>query len=135
MPHKLPTNKPTQLYSRTCYQLSSNDCPEAQYFYTKLAKFHLKLSFEVLFVAGYSYLSHRIIDSFPRIVKWDLCKFCGFWKPAGLGQQNWYFFMNFILLYVKNCLKYDALHDFSVWISKGSNPADMNRFQSNTGKD
>ena len=28
----------------------------------------------------------------------------------------------------KNCLKYDAIHDFSVWLRTGSNPTDDNFF-------
>ena len=32
-------------------------------------------------------------------------------------------------------LIYDALHDFSVWLRIGSNPEDINRFESHTGKD
>ena len=35
---------------------------------------------------------------------------------------------------MEKCLKYDAIHDFSVWLRAGSNPADLNRFQSRTGK-
>ena len=27
----------------------------------------------------------------------------------------------------------NAIHDFSVWLITGSNPADINRFRSNTG--
>ena len=40
----------------------------------------------------------------------------------------------FILIFVKNCLLYDAIQDFSVWLRIGSNPADINRFRSHTGK-
>ena len=32
-------------------------------------------------------------------------------------------------------MSYDAKHEFSVWPKTGSNPADINRFQSYTGKD
>ena len=31
-------------------------------------------------------------------------------------------------------LYYDAIHDPSVWLKTGSIPADINRFQSHTGK-
>ena len=34
----------------------------------------------------------------------------------------------------RNCLQYDAIHHFSVWLRSGSNPANINRFRSNTEK-
>ena len=34
----------------------------------------------------------------------------------------------FILFFVENCLLYDTIHDFSVWLRTGSNPSDINRF-------
>ena len=43
-------------------------------------------------------------------------------------------FRIFILIFVENCLKFDAIHDFSVRLRTGSNPVDCNRFQSHTGK-
>ena len=36
--------------------------------------------------------------------------------------------MIYILIFVENCLQYDAIHDFSVGLRIGSNPADINRF-------
>ena len=33
----------------------------------------------------------------------------------------------------ENCLFYDTIHDISVWMRTGSNPADINRFRSDTG--
>ena len=42
--------------------------------------------------------------------------------------------MIFILIFVVNCLKYDAIHDFSVWFRTGSNPADIIRIRSHIGK-
>ena len=41
--------------------------------------------------------------------------------------------MNFILMFVKNCLQFDAIHNFSVWLRTCSNPADINRIRSHTG--
>ena len=41
---------------------------------------------------------------------------------------------NLILIFVENYLEYDAIHDFSVCLRSGSNPADINRFRSYTGK-
>ncbi len=38
----------------------------------------------------------------------------------------------FTLILVANCLKYDAIHDFSEWLTTGSNPADINQFRSHT---
>ena len=31
-------------------------------------------------------------------------------------------------------ISYDALHNFSVWLRTGSNPVDINQWQSHTGK-
>ena len=42
--------------------------------------------------------------------------------------------MIYILIFVENCLSYDAIHDFSVWQRTGSNLPDINRFGSHTGK-
>ena len=42
--------------------------------------------------------------------------------------------MIFILIFMENCLLYDALNDFSVWLRAGSYPADFNRFRSHDGK-
>ncbi len=39
-------------------------------------------------------------------------------------------FMIFILIFIENCLKFDAIHDFSVWLRTGSNQTDSNRFRS-----
>ena len=39
-------------------------------------------------------------------------------------------FMILILIFVENCLQYDAIHDFfSEWLRTSSNPADINRFR------
>ena len=35
---------------------------------------------------------------------------------------------------MENCLKYDTIHDFSVWLRSSSNPADIKRIGSHTGK-
>ena len=42
--------------------------------------------------------------------------------------------MIFILKFVENCLYYDGIHNFSVWLRTGSNPADISRFRIHTGK-
>ena len=35
--------------------------------------------------------------------------------------------MILISILVENCLKYDAIHDFLVWLRTSSNPVDINR--------
>ena len=39
--------------------------------------------------------------------------------------------MNFILLFIENCLQNDKIHYFSVWLRTGSQsyPADINQFK------
>ena len=44
------------------------------------------------------------------------------------------YLMIVILIFVENFPYYDAIHDFSVWLRIGSNPVDINRFRSQTGK-
>ena len=39
-----------------------------------------------------------------------------------------------ILIFVENCLEYYKIHDISVWLRTGFNPADINWFRSHTGK-
>ena len=43
-------------------------------------------------------------------------------------------FMIFILMFVENCLLYDAIYNFSVWPRISSNPSDINRCRSHTEK-
>ena len=43
-------------------------------------------------------------------------------------------FIIYVLISVQNYLQFDAVHDFSVWFRTGSNPVDINRFGSHTGK-
>ena len=38
-------------------------------------------------------------------------------------------FIIFYFIFVENCLYYDAIHDFSVWLRTGSNLVDINRFR------
>jgi len=35
--------------------------------------------------------------------------------------------MILILIFIENCLKFDAVHEFSVWLRTGYNPEDSNR--------
>ena len=35
---------------------------------------------------------------------------------------------------LENCLLFDAIHDFSVWLRNGSKPPDINRFRRHTVK-
>ena len=46
-----------------------------------------------------------------------------------------YLFYDFILIFVENCLKFNTIHDFSVWQRPDINPADINRFLSQTGNE
>ena len=46
------------------------------------------------------YLSHRILDSFSRLK-----------KLLGIN------FKILILIFVENCLQFDAIHDILVWLS------------------
>jgi len=54
--------------------------------------------------------------------------------PKARANKTSINFIIFISIFVKNCLLFDAIHDFSVWLRIGSNPVDINRFQSHTGK-
>ncbi len=54
-------------------------------------------------------------------------------EPKAQANKTGINFMIFILLHIENCLQYNALHDFSVWLRTDSNLADINRFRSNTG--
>ncbi len=48
------------------------------------------------------------------------------------AKKNGINFMIFILIFVENCLYFEAIHDFSVWLKTASNPTDRNRFQGHT---
>ena len=48
--------------------------------------------------------------------------------PEGRTNKTGINFMILILIFVENCLEYDAIHDFSVLLKTGSNSADFNRF-------
>ncbi len=52
-------------------------------------------------------------------------------KPVLLDPMA---FMIFILILVKNCLQFDAIHDFSVWLRTSFSQVDFNRFESHTEK-
>ncbi len=84
------------------------------------------------------YLSHIIIDSFPRILKLNFFKirtsFVSPERPKARANQTSINFMIFILIFVENCQKFNAIHDLSVWLRTGSNPPVSNRFLSHTGK-
>ena len=60
-----------------------------------------------------------------------------FVSPEGLmakAKNTNIIFMIFISIFVKNCLQYNVIHDFSVWPRTGSNLADINRFQATLEK-
>ena len=54
--------------------------------------------------------------------------------PKALADNTGINFTISILIFVKNCLYFDAVHDFSVGLIVGSNPENINRFQSFTRK-
>ncbi len=73
-----------------------------------------KIKMDILtFLPNNSHLLHRIIDSFPQILKRKMIRL----------KFTFNNYMIFTLIFVKNCLYYDAVHDFSVWLSE-------NRFKS-----
>ena len=74
----------------------------------------LKNSQKRLYKGFKSYLSHRSTDI--KIKKYKIINF-----------------VNFVNIR-ENCLYYNAIHNFSVWLGTGFNPADLNRFRSHTGK-
>jgi len=43
-------------------------------------------------------------------------------------------FMIFILIFVENCLQFDAIQDFSFWLRTDPDQVDSNQFRSHTGK-
>ncbi len=52
-------------------------------------------------------------------------------SPEGLearSKKNVINFMTFNLVFVENCLLFNAMQDFSVWLRTGSNPSDINWF-------
>ena len=61
----------------------------------------------------------------PRFVRPD-------WLKARSNKTD-ISFMVFILIFLENCLYYDAMHNFSVWLRTGYIPADINRFRSDAG--
>ena len=79
---------------------------------------------------------HRIIASFMRTSKWKLIKL--FFLSSQRFQRpeltKLVYYIIFILIIVKNCLLYIAIHDFTEYPTTGSNPVDIKRFWSQTGK-
>ena len=76
---------------------------------------------------GNSYL----FAEYPRQLSTDIdienYKFkASFVSNKGPEKQNWYHSMIFILILVENCLLYDVIHDFSVWLRTGSYPGNNN---------
>ena len=55
-------------------------------------------------------------------------------RPKARANKPGIIFMIFNFIFVENCLSYNVIHDFSVWLGTGSNPADVNRFRSHTVK-
>ena len=47
--------------------------------------------------------------------------------PKARDNKTGFYIMIFILIFVENWIQYDTIHDLSVWLRTGSNPADINR--------
>ena len=47
-------------------------------------------------------------------------------RPRALANKTGINVIIFSLLFVKICM-YDMIHDFSVWLESGSNPADISK--------
>ena len=77
-------------------------------------------------------LSHRIIDSFPRMVKLRIITFIPV-LFALCGRKPRPTKLVVILLFVENFPEIETIQDLSLWLRTLSNPADINRFQSLTG--
>ena len=82
-----------------------------------------------------SYLSHRIIDSFPQILKWKIIRLKLAYRFRRQELTKMISILLFLFWYswkiVCNTMLYMI---FLVWLRTGSNPAGINRFRSHTGK-
>ena len=80
---------------------------------------------------------HRILIGFDEYEK-KVSKGKSFVSPEGPKSQankiNGINIKTFILTFEEYCFKCDTIHDFSLWLRTSSNPADINQFQSHTGK-
>ena len=78
----------------------------------------------VVYLGNSFFLSHCIMDNFLRILKCFNDKI-----QTSVLLARVFNFMIFILIFMET-----VKHDFSVRMRIGSNPEDINRFQSDTGK-
>ena len=62
-------------------------------------------------------------------MKKNITSFCRPEWPKPWANKTGINIMIFLLVFVENCLLYDAIHDFSVWPRTGSNPPDINPFR------
>ncbi len=81
----------------------------------------------------------RVIIYIYRIVLWTAClklktDKTSFVSPKARASKTGINLMIFILIFVENCLWFDAIYAFSVWLRTGPNPADSYRFRSHTIK-
>ena len=69
-----------------------------------------------------------------RIEKYKI--YTSFLSPERLKAESNKTGFDFMILFNirENCLQYDMLHEFSVWLRTSCNPADINRFWSHTEK-
>ena len=49
-------------------------------------------------------------------------------------KKNTWYENQFFRPEYENCLQYDVMHDFTVWLRTGSNPADIDWFETHIGK-
>ena len=64
---------------------------------------------------------YRILSQLSADIKTKFVRFKGPKTKALKTGINFMFF--FILIFIENCLQYDAIHESSVWLRTGSNPA------------
>ena len=79
-----------------------------------------------------TFLSHRIIDSFLRILKWEIIRLTPVLVRANkTGRYKFYVFL-YINIRGKLSVIRILCRIFSVWLRTGSDPADINRVWSHT---
>ncbi len=69
---------------------------------------------------------------FPKKAKWKYHKY--HFNLKARTNKTGINLIILILIFVEPFLKYDAIYDFSVWLSTFHNPMDINRFRSHTWK-
>ena len=76
-----------------------------------------------------SYLAHRQLSADIKRKNYKIKT--SFVSSKGLkawASKTGIKFRIFFLIFVESCLKYNTIHNFTVWPRTGSNPADINLF-------